>query len=89
VKLFPAGLSGGHATNTAICSRFDQHVLATTAWRSPTGSMYLLAAGSRGIDRVTVGTQTLPGPVIALPGHVTSRVSAHVNTGTTIYPLLK
>ncbi|WP_432946766.1 hypothetical protein ACQPXM_09095 [Kribbella sp. CA-253562] len=89
VKLFPAGLSAGHATNTAICSHFDRHVLATTAWRSPTGSMYLLAAGSRGVDRLTVGTQTVAGPVAALPGRVNSRVSAHVTTGTTIYPLLK
>ncbi|MEV6286003.1 hypothetical protein [Kribbella sp. NPDC051770] len=89
VKLFPAGLAAGQASNTAICSRFDQNVLATTAWRSPTGTTYLLAAGSRKVDRLTVGGQNIPGSVVALPGKVTSPVSAHLTTGDTIRPLMK
>ncbi|GAB3832601.1 hypothetical protein [Kribbella italica] len=89
VKLFPAGLPAGKATNTAICSRFDQNVLATTAWRSPTGTTYLLAAGSRNVDRLTVAGKSIPGSVIALPGQVNSPVSAHVTTGDTIRPLMK
>ncbi|WP_049797287.1 hypothetical protein [Kribbella flavida] len=89
VKLFPAGLSGGRATNTAICSRFDQNVLATTAWTSPTGTTYLLAAGSRNVDRLTIGSQSVPGAVAAVPGRIASRVSGHLSTGGTITPLMK
>ena len=89
VRLFPAGLSAGQATNTAICSRFDQSVLATAAWRAANGTTYLLAAGSRHVDRITVGTDTVQGRLVALPGHTTYRVTAHLTDGTTITPLNK
>ncbi|MFE5239406.1 MULTISPECIES: hypothetical protein [unclassified Streptomyces] len=40
--------------NTALCSRFGQHVVAGTHWRSPAGAWYVLAAGSRAVRRVEV-----------------------------------
>ncbi|WP_299541568.1 hypothetical protein [uncultured Streptomyces sp.] len=38
--------------DTALCSRFGQHVLAGTHWRSPAGDWYVLAAGSRAVRRI-------------------------------------
>ncbi|TWD82221.1 hypothetical protein FB561_3349 [Kribbella amoyensis] len=90
VRLLPAGLVAGQATNTAICSRFDQNVLATTAWHAPSGgATYLLAAGSRHVDRIAVGPQTVQGRLVAIPGRTTAKVSAHLTNGTTIKPLNK
>ncbi|MFF2727897.1 hypothetical protein ACFVS9_08315 [Streptomyces sp. NPDC058008] len=40
--------------NTALCSRFGQHVVAGTHWRSPAGAWYVLAAGSRAVERIEV-----------------------------------
>ncbi|MFJ4714456.1 hypothetical protein [Streptomyces sp. NPDC088785] len=44
----PAELVGS-ARNTAACSRFGQHVVASTRWRSPQDHWYLVAAGSRAV----------------------------------------
>ncbi|WP_328498601.1 hypothetical protein OHS59_42095 [Streptomyces sp. NBC_00414] len=44
----PAGVR----KDTAECSRFGQDVLADVGWRAPSGSSYLLAAGSRSIGRI-------------------------------------
>ncbi|MFJ6432791.1 hypothetical protein [Streptomyces sp. NPDC091416] len=38
--------------DTALCSRFGQHVLAGTRWRAPSGHWYVLAAGSRAVSRI-------------------------------------
>nr|WSW70786.1 hypothetical protein OG461_33890 [Streptomyces sp. NBC_00995] len=40
--------------DTALCSRFGQHVLAGTHWRAPSGKWYVLAAGSRAVSRIEV-----------------------------------
>ncbi|MFF4243182.1 hypothetical protein ACFYY2_01750 [Streptomyces sp. NPDC001822] len=40
--------------NTALCSRFGQHVVASTRWRSPAGAWYVLAAGSRAATGIQV-----------------------------------
>ncbi|MFE9886144.1 hypothetical protein [Streptomyces scopuliridis] len=40
------------AENTASCSRFGQHILAGTRWKSPSGKWFLLAAGSRDVTRI-------------------------------------
>lgn len=40
--------------DTALCSRFGQHLVARTAWRSPEGGRYLLVAGSREVTRLRV-----------------------------------
>ncbi|MFF5497671.1 hypothetical protein [Streptomyces aquilus] len=50
--------------STALCSRFGQHIVAGTAWRSPRGNWYALAAGSRAVTSLTV------------TGDVTARTSA-------------
>ncbi|MCW8096199.1 hypothetical protein [Streptomyces tauricus] len=44
--------SAGVRENTAECSRFGQHVLADVGWRAPSGSSYLLAAGSRSVGGI-------------------------------------
>ncbi|WP_406516099.1 hypothetical protein OH809_37180 [Streptomyces sp. NBC_00873] len=40
--------------DTALCGRFGQHVLAGTHWRAPSGRWYVLAAGSRAVNRIEV-----------------------------------
>ncbi|GHH34387.1 hypothetical protein [Streptomyces candidus] len=41
------------ARDTAACSRFGQHVLAGAGWKGPkSGDWYLLAAGSRKVQRI-------------------------------------
>ncbi|MFI0240330.1 hypothetical protein [Streptomyces sp. NPDC016845] len=47
----PAELTG-RARNTAACSRFGQHVVASTRWKSPKDHWYVLAAGSRAVTRI-------------------------------------
>ncbi|MFJ9896708.1 hypothetical protein ACIQPR_25605 [Streptomyces sp. NPDC091280] len=42
------------ARATAACSRFGQHVVAASGWRSPNGHWYALAAGSRAVTSLTV-----------------------------------
>ncbi|MFI6346049.1 hypothetical protein [Streptomyces sp. NPDC050560] len=42
------------AKDTALCSRFGQHILADTHWKSPDGKWYVLAAGSRQVAHITV-----------------------------------
>lgn len=38
--------------DTALCSRFGQHVLAGTHWKASSGRWYVLAAGSRAVTRI-------------------------------------
>ncbi len=40
--------------DTAACSRFGQHFVAQTRWRSPQGDWYVLAAGSRAVTGLSV-----------------------------------
>lgn len=44
----------GRERDTAQCSRVGQNVLAHTEWRAPSGTAYLLAAGSRAVTRLVV-----------------------------------
>ncbi|OIJ64339.1 hypothetical protein [Streptomyces mangrovisoli] len=71
------------ARATAACSRFGQHVVAGTGWRSPHGRWYVLAAGSRAVTRLSVtGTvaATTDARTLAVPApraprvHVTARL---------------
>ncbi|MDX2296029.1 MULTISPECIES: hypothetical protein [Streptomyces] len=41
--------------DTAACGRFGQHVLAGGPWTAPSGTRYLLAAGSRHVVGITAG----------------------------------
>ncbi|MFD0023964.1 hypothetical protein [Streptomyces sp. NPDC058382] len=42
----------GDESDTALCSRFGQHVLAGTHWKASSGQWYVLAAGSRAVSRI-------------------------------------
>ncbi|MFD4632480.1 hypothetical protein ACFVYR_30005 [Streptomyces sp. NPDC058284] len=44
----------GRARSTAACSRFGQHVVASTRWTARSGHRFLLAAGSREVTRISV-----------------------------------
>ncbi|MER5437997.1 hypothetical protein [Streptomyces sp. NPDC002790] len=76
----------GRARATAACSRFGQHVVAETRWRSPGGGWYLLAAGSRAVTRIEASgaaTASQKGRTLAVraPEHGTVRVAARLDTG--------
>lgn len=75
--------------NTALCSRFGQHVVADTRWRAPSGAWYVLAAGSRAVERIEVAGSVRgasDGPTLAVrAGQGTSvRVNARLRGGGTM-----
>jgi DNA-directed RNA polymerase specialized sigma24 family protein len=83
-------LQAGNAVNTAACSRFDQNVLASAYWTAPAGGDYLLAAGSRHVDHISLNGHTYKGNLVAQ--RATSgraRLTAHLTTGTTLTALNK
>ncbi|TWF91885.1 hypothetical protein FHX80_12202 [Streptomyces brevispora] len=51
-SLTAPGTVVGEERDTALCSRFGQHVLAGTHWRASSGRWYVLAAGSRAVSRI-------------------------------------
>ncbi|MFI7387806.1 hypothetical protein [Streptomyces sp. NPDC049813] len=76
----------GRARSTAACSRFGQHVVASTRWRSPEKHWYLVAAGSRAVTRITVGgavDAARSGRVLAVraPERGAVRVTARLESG--------
>ncbi|WP_306323137.1 hypothetical protein, partial [Streptomyces sp. CC224E] len=76
----------GEARHTAACSRFGQHVVADTRWKSPDGHWYLLAAGSRAVTRIEASgavRESHKGRTLAVraPEHGTVRVTARLDTG--------
>ncbi|MYW70021.1 hypothetical protein GTY65_39105 [Streptomyces sp. SID8379] len=71
----------GQARDTAACSRFGQHVVASTRWKSPKDHWFLLAAGSRAVTRITASgavDAARPGRTMAVraPAGGTVRVTA-------------
>ncbi|WP_343238205.1 hypothetical protein [Streptomyces sp. SID13031] len=83
-------LPAGTAVNTAACSRFDQNVLASAYWKAPTGTGYLLAAGSRRVDRISLNGHAYKGNFVAQPASSSrARLTAHLSTGATLTPLNK
>ncbi|PWI13117.1 hypothetical protein DI272_02415 [Streptomyces sp. Act143] len=75
-----------HVRSTALCSRFGQHIVAGTAWRSPAGRWYALAAGSRAVTGITVSgdvTAKTPARTVAVrtPKRPRFDVSAQLATG--------
>ncbi|MFC8224850.1 hypothetical protein [Streptomyces sp. NPDC057287] len=75
--------------NTALCSRFGQHVVAGTHWRSPAGAWYVLAAGSRAVERIEVEgsvSGAAEGPTLAVraPRSTPFRVNAELRGGGTM-----
>ncbi|MFJ6128252.1 hypothetical protein ACIQKE_24555 [Streptomyces griseoviridis] len=80
------GRTVARVPSTALCSRFGQHVVASTEWRAPDGRDYLLAAGSRGVTRIDVTGDVRAserGNTLALPASGRPRVTvrAHLATG--------
>ncbi|MFI6642804.1 hypothetical protein [Streptomyces sp. NPDC050504] len=74
------------AADTASCSRFGQHVLAGAHWKAPSGRWYVLAAGSRAVNRVSVSgavKATAPGAYVTVRAPQDARVelSAEVPGG--------
>ncbi|MFJ3670919.1 hypothetical protein ACIPSE_31105 [Streptomyces sp. NPDC090106] len=56
--------------STASCSRFGQHIVAESGWRSPKDRWYVLAAGSRAVTRLSVSgdvSVTRDGRTLAVP----------------------
>ncbi|WBQ03902.1 hypothetical protein [Kribbella sp. CA-293567] len=83
--------AAGQAVNTAACSRFDQNVLASTYWKAPAGGSYLLAAGSRRVDRIMVNGKAFKGNLVTQPARSTRAVTVtgRLTTGTTLTALNK
>nr|WBQ01633.1 Tmn25 [Streptomyces sp.] len=72
--------------DSAACSRFGRHVLASTDWRAPSGRWYLLAAGSRdvrGIEATGDVEATAAGPTLAKRADkgVRARVTGRIEGG--------
>ncbi|PJN05032.1 hypothetical protein CG740_03990 [Streptomyces sp. CB01201] len=77
------------ARDTSYCSRFNQHLLADARWSAPSGTPYLLAAGSRAVTRITVTGQVRAdgtGTTLAVkapPGR-SADISGVLSTGRTL-----
>ncbi|MFJ8141353.1 hypothetical protein [Streptomyces sp. NPDC096013] len=70
---------------TAACSRFGQHVVVASGWRSPNGHWYALAAGSRAVTRLAVSgdvTVTKQARTLAVPAPRTPRVTVRAQLST-------
>ncbi|MFE7753308.1 hypothetical protein [Streptomyces sp. NPDC057428] len=75
--------------NSALCSRFGQHVVAGTRWKSPTGAWYVLAAGSRAVAGIEVAGPVrgvARGQTLAVPAQrdAAFRVIARLRDGGTM-----
>ncbi|MCX5387332.1 hypothetical protein [Streptomyces sp. NBC_00083] len=77
------------ARDSSYCSRFNQHILADTRWNAPSGTPYLLAAGSRAVTRITVTGQVradATGTTLAVKAarNQSAQLSAALSTGRTL-----
>ena len=80
----------GSETEGRACSRFSQHIVADTRWRSPQGKQYLLVAGSRHVTSLAVGSATVAAPdhTAALPaGSAAPSITGVLDIGGTVTPL--
>ncbi|MEK8169595.1 hypothetical protein NKH77_06640 [Streptomyces sp. M19] len=85
------GLSAGGTENSAACGRFDQNVLGTVRWRSAKGHWFVLAAGSRRVDRIALSgdvREEADGSTVAARADRDAAVTVrgHLDTGRTIAP---
>jgi hypothetical protein len=79
------------------CSRFSQHIVADTRWRSPQGRWYLLVAGSRHVTSLQVIAASGTSTTVAVPDHTTALplpaegaaplVAGMLDTGGSVAPL--
>lgn len=84
------GEQTGSETQGRACSRFSQHIVADTRWRSPQGKQYLLVAGSRHVSSLKIGSNTVavPDHTAALPaGSATPTINGVLDIGGTVAPL--
>lgn len=75
--------------DTALCSRFGQHVLAGTHWKAASGRWYVLAAGSRAVTRIEAGGAVrgaAGGPTLAVraPRDADVELTASLREGGTL-----
>lgn len=75
--------------DTALCSRFGQHILAGTHWKAASGRWYVVAAGSRAVDRIEATGQvrgTAGGPTLAVraPRDASVELTARLREGGTL-----
>ncbi|WP_427924963.1 hypothetical protein [Streptomyces sp. cg40] len=73
------------ARATAACSRFGQHVVAASGWRSPKGHWYALAAGSRAVISLSVSgdvTATKQSRTLAVPASRNPRITVRARLAT-------
>ena len=78
----------GKAVNTAACSRFDHNVLASAYWKSPAGATYLMAAGSRHVDRITLNGRAYKGNMAVQQSRRSpATLTGHLTTGAIVTPL--
>ncbi len=75
--------------DTALCSRFGQHILAGTHWKADSGRWYVLAAGSRAVNRIEATGQvrgTAGGPTLAVraPRDASVQLTARLREGGTL-----
>ncbi|MFD4020373.1 hypothetical protein [Streptomyces sindenensis] len=75
--------------DTALCSRFGQHVLAGTHWRAASGGWYVLAAGSRAVTRIEASgavRRAAGGPTLAVraPRDADVELTASLRGGGTL-----
>ena len=88
----PAQQTGSEAEGRA-CSRFSQHIVADTRWRSPQGKQYLLVAGSRHVTSLQVGSATVavPDHTAALPAASAAApaITGVLDIGGTVSPLAR
>ncbi|MEW1887899.1 hypothetical protein [Streptomyces sp. NPDC085659] len=79
-------LRAGAERNTAACSRFGQHVVASVIYHDKDGNRYLLAAGSRGVTRLTAAGETAAGTTLAVRNPTSTAVEARTRTGQVLRP---
>ncbi|MFI5724900.1 hypothetical protein [Streptomyces cyaneofuscatus] len=75
--------------DTALCSRFGQHILAGTHWKADSGRWYVLAAGSRAVNRIEATGQVrgaAGGPTLAVraPRDASVELTARLREGGTL-----
>ncbi|MEU0360082.1 hypothetical protein [Streptomyces cyaneofuscatus] len=75
--------------DTALCSRFGQHILAGTHWKAASGRWYVLAAGSRAVQRIEATGQVrgaAGGPTLAVraPRDASVELTARLREGGTL-----
>ncbi|MES4893171.1 hypothetical protein [Streptomyces sp. NPDC096012] len=75
---------------TGACGRFGQHIVVRTRWRSPKGSWFVLAAGSRAVTRLAVTgdvTATATGSTLAVRAGQRARTSVRARLAAGMQPI--